>query len=228
MLKGLLAIAGLLTLTACNMVVTDKPMFSAADGAGAPPLRAGVWRIDDPACAFDERQAQNQWPECAHASPPLGETAPWLLVAGAPPLLQMPLPLPKGTSVSVDYFYMAYRPLKVDEKGRVVEMATWFVQCGAPPPPAPGPVKLEPGAKDLSALGKAALTKAPFPGLTLRTDMADCTAATPVALRNAARASEGLEHPLRISHWVRDAGPGDKPAITADAFNALMQASPGP
>jgi len=227
MFKRLLAAASLASLTACNMVVTDKPMFSAADGAGAPPLRAGVWRIDDPACAFDDHLAQSQWPECAHASPPLGETAPWLLVAGAPPLLQMPLPLPSGTSVSLYYFYMAYRPLKLDAKGRVVEMATWFVQCGAPPPPEPGPVKLEPDAKDLSALGKAALTKAPFPGLTLRTDMADCTADSPAALRNAAKASEALEHPLRVSRWVREAGPGDKPAMSADSFKALMRASPG-
>ena len=227
MLGRLLAIVGLGALTACNMVVTDKPMFAPADGAGAPPLRAGVWRIDDPACVFDERLPQSRWPACANASPPLGETAPWLLVAGSPPLLQMPLPLPKGTAVSLYYFYMAYRPLKLDDEGRVVEMATWSVQCGPPPPQPDGPVKLEPGAKDLSALGKASLTKAPFTGLSLRTDMADCTADSPAAVRNAAKASEGLPRQPGVSRWVREAIPGDKPAISADSLKALMRAAPG-
>jgi hypothetical protein len=212
-------------LGGCNMVVTDAPMFSAADGAGAPALRAGVWRIEDAACAFDEHVPENKWPACAHASPPLAETPPWLAVAGEPPLLQMPLPMPttKGRSLAIRYVYMAYRPLKLDDRGRALSMNSWFVECGPPPPPQAAPAKLDPGAKDLSALSGIGLTTAPFPGLTLRKDMADCTAESPAALRGAAKASEGLQGSPHVSHWVRDPIVGDQPPLSKDALTALLK-----
>ena len=60
---------GRIILGGCNMVMTDKPMFSVADGAGAPAIRGGVWRDDKPDCVFDEAAPQNKWPKCADAEP---------------------------------------------------------------------------------------------------------------------------------------------------------------
>lgn len=122
-------------LSGCNMVVTDTPMFSRADAGHPPPIRTGVWRTEKPDCAFDEALPQDQWPKCAEASPTIGDQAIWIEVAGDPNLLQTPLPMPTPTGRKNYYFYIAFRPLKLDALGRIVEMKTWPVLCGPPPPP---------------------------------------------------------------------------------------------
>jgi len=116
------------------MVTTDKPMFVMADGAGAPPIRAGVWRTELPDCPFDETLTQDKWPKCSQAAGGIGDPPIWLEVAGDPPLLQVPMTLPYNKGEPPMYVYLAFRPLKLDDKGRVVAMKQWPVRCGPPPP----------------------------------------------------------------------------------------------
>ena len=56
----------ILLLGGCGMAVSEKPMFTAADTAGAPILADGVWLMkDDPACRVDVALPVSRWPACA-------------------------------------------------------------------------------------------------------------------------------------------------------------------
>jgi hypothetical protein len=56
-----------LLLAACtNMVRSQTPWFGAADAAGAPSLRDGVWAAAASDCRFDASRPLEQWPDCAH------------------------------------------------------------------------------------------------------------------------------------------------------------------
>lgn len=55
-----------LLLGACtNMVRSERPWFSPADAASAPPLRDGVWAAVGPDCPFDTNLPLERWPTCA-------------------------------------------------------------------------------------------------------------------------------------------------------------------
>jgi len=146
----------MLSLGGCNMVTTQTPMFTVADGAGAPPIRSGVWRNEKPDCQFEETTPQDAWPTCAAANGGVGNPPLWLEAAGDPPLLQIPLTLPYNKGAPPMYVYMAFRSLKLDDKGRVIAMKEWPVKCGPPPPPE----KTEP---DPAGVGEPAAPPPPAP-----------------------------------------------------------------
>jgi hypothetical protein len=239
--KTALAVATAMALSGCNMVMTDKPMFTAADGASAPALHPGVWRIEKRGCDFDESQPQDQWPLCSRAQASVGKSPFWQEVAGDPVLLQTPFALPGGKESDTKYFYVAVRPLKLDAAGRVVAMKSWPVRCGPPPPqvspirPAPAAAKkpdsmtnaewadlqaklakLEADSERLQAqANRMAGTKNPLPGMKMDGDSgASCTPDSVASLRNAAKASEAWADDDAVSHWVRETGAGDKPPAT--------------
>ena len=103
--RSLAAALSLAVLGACNVVMTNAPVFSPADAAGAPALREGVWRQDggDAGCKFDERQPLGTWPACANAVVIKGGalggyraqgdkktwvSTPYILASGSPRVLQ--------------------------------------------------------------------------------------------------------------------------------------------
>ena len=177
----------------CNLVVTDKPLFSKADGAGGPQFRTGVWNGAAPDCAFDEAKPEKDWPKCANAQPPGADPPPWLAVPGDPPILQMSTEPGNGSAISPS-FYVGFHVIRTDSTGRVIEVRVWPVQCGPPPPDG----------------DKSGLTKHMLSGLKERKEGGDCTAETKQALRNAARASEAwVPGPATKAHWVRDPILGD-------------------
>ena len=67
---GLIAVLALLGLglSGCNMVHSSKPMFSAADAAGGPVFRDGVWASPEPGCQFDPNTPVEAWPKCANGA----------------------------------------------------------------------------------------------------------------------------------------------------------------
>ncbi len=71
--KAVLAVSAALLLSCCNMVMTDRPMFAAADGVGAPPVHPGVWRSEKPGCTFDETRPRAPTPVRLHACYALSE-----------------------------------------------------------------------------------------------------------------------------------------------------------
>ena len=171
-------------LVACTGVASTTPWFGAADAAGAPRLREGVWRIaqpDDKPCAVDETRPLETWPDCAMGlvvtssqiiasrpgddGRPEHDAFPYLLAAGDPPILQ----LADASAPASGYIYIWLQPARLDAGGRVVEVRGWRVLCGPPALPDGSPAPL-------------------YPGLT--SSNGDCTAASRDAVRAAAKASQ--------------------------------------
>jgi len=211
----LIPILALLALGGCNMVITQAPMFTKADGAGAPRFRPGVWRgKPDAACAFDEASPLDSWPACANGAlvdddaismvktvngqRTVAARIGYVLTAGEPRILQLSVAgLPTGLGLSLSgYFYGGVRPTKADDRGRIIAYTTWFVACGPPaPPPAAGsnPNKI------------SFATLSPFTGLVMDKAGQNCTPNSGADLRNAAEESAKLpsDSPSE-TRWVRD------------------------
>ncbi|MBS0295674.1 MAG: hypothetical protein JSR45_05130 [Proteobacteria bacterium] len=212
----LAAVAALLAvaLSGCNLVVSEKPMFSAADARAAPVLRPGVWTSADSDCAFDPKAAISTWPQCANASivtrteirspTDASKTAPYLIVAGDPLVMQAKALL-EGDIKANDgatelYFYLGFQPVDFDEQHRITAMRAWFVQCGPPPAEPPAP---KPGEKPNP---RAYATAKPLPGMAVQ-DTGMCTPTNGAAVLRAAGPSEAWGRPHLTARWVRD---GDK------------------
>ena len=219
-IRILLALAGLALLAACNVPVTQAPLFSAADEAGAPHLRPGVWLLGHEAdCHFDETKPFNEWPDCAgggvvSAGQILGHDAkkpkdvfdptPFIFAAGEPRVIQVKFKL--DTSLSADagdqhnssgaqswlYGYAAGRATKTDAQGQITAITYWMVQCGPPPP------------KNRHGADTAFGTLRPLPGMTMKPGEATCTPTSATALRAAARASERWREKPMDARWLRD------------------------
>ena len=213
-MRALLILAVLL-LGGCNMVVTQTPMFTKADGAGAPGFRPGVWRGKPNAgCAFDETSPLDSWPACANGAivdddaismvktvngaRTVGAKISYVLAAGEPRILQLSVAgLPTGLGLSLSgYFYGGVQPTKTDDRGRIIAYTTWFVACGPPPPPP---------AAGSSPNKISFATLSPFPGLVMDKAGQNCTPNSGAALRNAAVESSRLpaDSPSQ-TRWVRD------------------------
>jgi hypothetical protein len=221
----------LLLLTGCidNAVRSKTPWFSAADEAGAPALRSGVWNAtDDPKCRFDERRPLERWPECAYGfvvrpnetlmlSPgtiqPNGDAAPGYTWLSEPTVLARGEPRIEQTQCDVFGKNLG----SIDPQAQAESEAEGrFAYCYA----AVRPDKLDPAGHIVAVTGwtvrcgpwnqdskaDSSITPAPFAGLTLVGR--NCTAASIDALRAAAVRSEalvGAPHPgLQHAHWVRD------------------------
>jgi hypothetical protein len=203
-----IVVAAALMLGGCNLVVTPRPLFSAADQAPGALPRSGVWRTAaKPDCAFDPAKPLGEWPECAggvalqadgraryydHAAkPPAWKTQSLLFLPGSPMIGQVEVTVVGATLPVGDkpYAYVGVRPARTDEARRIVAMRVWPVQCG---PPAPGDT--------------LSLTKSLLPGLTAKRGEIACTTTDVAALRAAAAASEAwAPEPMRGEWaWVRD------------------------
>jgi len=190
------ALTAALLLAGCNGVVSARPWFGDADSIGAPRLREGVWRVvPQPGrrpCPVDEGRPLETWPDCAiglvagahdlvHPGAKSRERWPYVIAAGAPPLLQIADAESRGKRL----YYLWVRPVRLDAQGRSVTIKGWRVQCEPPPATAP------PGAEALYA------------GLAATGD--DCTAGSAAALRAAARSTEADDtSDVFEAHWVRD------------------------
>jgi len=220
-LSILAAMAGMVLLAACNAPVTKTPLFNAADEAGAPRLRPGVWQLgQEEGCQLDPSKPFNEWPECAGAgvvSPGqiVGhdakkpkdelETTPFIFAAGDPRIIQVKFKTEGAVSMDAGdqhsstptneiwlYGYAAGRPTKTDAQGQVTAVTYWLVLCGPPPP------------RNRNGADTAFGTLHPFAGMKMKPGDAACEPQSPAALRAAARASERYrEHPME-AHWLRD------------------------
>lgn len=212
MMRALIAVVSLLALGSCNEVVTEAPMFSRADAAGAPPMRSGVWReLSDSPCAFDSKTPAPSWPTCASAfvivdgafaayeekdgRRALTPVADVLLAGGTPLILQFGSG-GAGSAAPGDksYGYAGVRVNRRDDLGRVVAFTFWDVECGPPPAADAKTPDGEPGRSG---------TVAPLPGLTMDKEGNDCSATSPRAVRDAAAASERWATSQSVA-WVRD------------------------
>jgi hypothetical protein len=220
MTRILVALMGLTLLSACNVPITEKPMFTAADEAGAPPMKPGVWLIfNQPGCQVDVNKPIDTWDDCAggavvspgdlkgfDAKKGAWEHAAFVLASGDPRVGQVQLDVDTGVSADANgqqqsgshqkskpYGYAAVRPGKLDPKGQIVTADYWFVYCGPPPP------------KDKNGADTAMGTMKPLPGMKMKPGDAVCVPASKDALRAAAKASEHWgEAGVSNARWLRD------------------------
>lgn len=200
-----LALAAVM-LGGCNAAITTKPLFTAADEAGAPEIRAGVWRFDaGPPCKVDETRPLIEWPDCAAGAAlkrglagfydrktgsPVLTYQPLVLTAGTPRIAQSEIVVSGALKLDANpYGYAGVRPTRFDNEGRITAIAFWVVQCGPPPPGGDG------------------MTARPLPGMIMKKDDPVCIAASPQALRAAAAVSEPWSPKPLTARWIRDGGP---------------------
>jgi hypothetical protein len=211
MRKTLAAAILCLGLQACSMVGAEKPLFAAADAAGAPPLRPGLWAMPETGCqGFDPAQPADKWPGCANmiivrtgtvggdeheddGSIKKRELA-YVLAAGDPRILQLAAPDDRKPD-EPPYLFLGVKPSKTDPEGRIIEGRLWLVLC------EPIPTNDKMFAKHKPH---------PLPGLRPMKDGEGCLADAQGPVRAAAAASEGwlrkadLEDAIITAHWVRD------------------------
>jgi hypothetical protein len=221
--KAAALVAAALALGGCNLVVSATPVFSAADAAGAPTLRPGVWAAPQPNCDFKPADPLAAWPQCAgggvitetaflaavdpsglasSGQPPAPDApkqprkVPYVLAAGDPRVLQVGVELPLDPAAKTRlFFFAALRPTAHDADGRITGAEIWFVQCGPPPPPKPTATG---GGTDTGGI-----TDHPLPGMTVDKDTT-CTPSDKAAVRNAAVASRAWADQVGALRWVRD------------------------
>lgn len=201
MLRIIAVLGVALSLSACAMVSSERPLFSAADSDGAPILRPGLWAAVEPDCKFNPRSPAAAWPACVAAMIVGASTlvevqretketsaAPvqtYRLVAGDPVVAQIQTP-PESAAV-----YFGLRPMASDGDGRITKVRIWFAACEKPTPNdgAPRPRQLPPDLHPIKGQ----------PG---------CLARTQAAVRNAVRQSEAGDLAVgkgpAIIRWIRD------------------------
>jgi len=195
--RALFVLLAALTLTACNAAVSEKPLFSARDARGAPPLKPGLWAMievtGEGECVFDAAHPPKPWPGCAkplkitattlndvsEEKPPMA----YIFAKGSPRILQVRFD-PDGGDGKVIYVYLGLDAGPA--RGPVTQATAWLVQCGPP------------GGGEGHSTG---LTDHPLPGMSVRDQT--CYAASARAIRGAAGPSRDWDHPLRLV-WVAD------------------------
>lgn len=172
-------------LSACNMVISDTPMFADGDRGTAMP-RDGLWLGDDADCRFDSDQPESSWPECAvwvvvrdsgrvllFSGKGESERIGGLFTAGSPAIFQAEW-IDKAKEPARPYFaYYAVEPADVGSDGRFTAASVWPVDCG---------IQEEPNF-DIQ----------PFPGISL-----ECRPSSTQAIRSAADASRRAR---RMEEW---------------------------
>ena len=223
-----LAVASLVVLGACNVVVTKEPLFAQADSAGAPTLRPGVWLIfEQPDCKVDTAKPFVDWPDCAggglvgngeitgHKSgAPRDELekTPIVLAAGDPRIAQVPVDVDVSAQASASASGGATASASASGGGQARPYAyaalrpTKFDAQGRITAFRFWPVDCgPPPPKDKNGADVAAGTLHPLPGMEMKPGDAFCSTHSKDALRTAAKASEAwADGPIPEAHWLRD------------------------
>ncbi|MFM5949816.1 MAG: hypothetical protein ACKOPM_11410 [Novosphingobium sp.] len=223
--KFLVALGAAFSLSACNMVVSEKPWFDTPSG---PQLKDGLWaNLNRADCPLDPAAPIAEWPKCAepmlikgnvYSGPPTESDSPadaarldpakWqplqhVLVDGVPQIDQILLSIQsRGGAEGADntppktlYLYIALNPLAQDAEGRITETRRWPILCG----PMPAKPKKRNGVPNFT-------TDRPFKGI--RIDGEACVAGDVAALRGAAVQSEVAAgeggFTFVTSRWIRD------------------------
>jgi hypothetical protein len=164
-------------LSACNIAISDYPMFS-EDQQSKLRAKDGVWLAEDPKCRFDTSSPAHHWPKCAQwfylhndevadgpGAKPGDRPVKFLIVDGLPPLLQVPIE--DKDEHTTTYAFAALELPAAMTSGQLTEARLWLVACGV----------------ERHSTKRASDIK-PFPGIDK-----DCKPQSAAALRNAAIAS---------------------------------------
>jgi hypothetical protein len=179
----------LLPLGACNMVISEAPMFAESDWADVAP-KDGIWLAKQDDCEFDASQPEVEWPECAFWVVVRINGRELLIRDGKRQSQQVESLIATGTPLIVQgkwvddakdgAIYYAFYALEWKEIGSdgPATASTWAVQCG-----------IQSGS-DIR----------PFPGIS-----AECRPSSKDAIRSAAIASQ--RHEMMTLRWLRAEAP---------------------
>ena len=220
-----IALLCLAWLGGCNAVVTKTPLFTAADEAGAPALKPGVWLVFKQAdCNLDESKPIDEWPDCAGggvARP--GEVIshdaktgawrhdPMVLAGGDPRIAQVPV----KASVSAQADASASGGATASATASGGGETQVYGYAGVAPtsldaegrilaldwwPVQCGPPPPKNAKGDITAFG----TLKPLPGMVMKPGEAVCSTASASALRAAAKSSKAWAEAIGKARWLRD------------------------
>ncbi len=225
--RGVLAIAALLLLGACNAVVTKTPLFTNADEAGAPPMKPGVWLVfTEENCRFEEKAPIDEWPDCAggvvirpgqvtyhesKAAKGVFEHDPFVLAAGDPRIAQVVMKT--SVSVSADASASGGASANATASGGGESQSYTYG--------ALVPTKLDAQGRIIAAAFWPILcgppppqndkgeevaggTLKPLPGMEMKPGDPVCTTSSTAALRGAAKASKAWADRITEARWLRD------------------------
>ena len=224
-----LALATATLLGGCNIVVSPTPVFTAADTAGAPEFRQGLWATPNPGCRFDDSKPVAKWPDCVDSFAVMGGElwgvgdkakgkpgTPYVIAAGDPLVLQarMEADAQAGATASASGDATASASASVavsqSEPPPFIFLAVHPLAFddhkrmvrieGWPVLCGPPPPPDPPGTPREK---QSSVTRHPFPGLTIQDQV--CTPAGKAAVLGAAKASRAFSAgQIQTSHWVRD------------------------
>jgi hypothetical protein len=181
-------------LGACNMAISETPLFADADKANLTP-RDGLWLSEDAECRFDSNVPESQWPKCAIWAVVKGSSgqmlvrngkgedqqARFVIAKGEPPIVQV---LWRDDAKEDGKTFYVFFGLKSETEGpdkSFTTAATWEVKCGTK----------DPTLSDIK----------PYPGLS-----SECRPSSPDAVRSAAVASRSTAEMAMTWRWLRPAG----------------------
>jgi len=180
----------LLALGACNMVISETPLFAQEDAANLAP-RDGIWMGDDPDCRFDPKLPESKWPSCAMwiVARPQGELllqngkgegqpGRFVIAKGQPPVVQIFWRDEAKEDGKTFYVFFGLEPGSVQPDGKFVFAFSWDVMCGV---------------KDSSSSEIQ-----PYPGIT-----PECRPTSQDAVRSAALASRANAEMAMHWRWLR-------------------------
>lgn len=191
MIGHLLLLACLLSLLgACNMVISETPLFSPEDEATFRP-RDGVWVVDDPDCKFDSSLPESDWPKCAMwiVARPNGEVllqngedegqpGRFVIAKGQPPIVQILWRDEAKEDGKTFYVFFGLEAGRAQTDGAFVTAFSWDVMCG---------VK-DPSSSEIE----------PYPGIT-----PECRPSSKDSIRSAALASRANAEMAMHWRWLR-------------------------
>ena len=177
-------------LGACNMVISETPMFGEKDAASLSP-RPGIWLAEDPECPLDATLPEAKWPKCAMWLVVSGsgeaalvdgkgqrQEARYIIAKGAPPIVQVLWRDEAKEDGKTFYVFLGLEPNILD--GEFLAATTWEVKCGTK----------DPADTDIK----------PYPGIA-----AECRPSSQEAIRSAALASCLTAEMAMTWRWLRPA-----------------------
>lgn len=178
-------------LGACNMAISETPLFADGDKASLIP-RNGIWLSDDSECPFDPSPPESQWPKCAIWAVVNGSTGEMLVRSGKGEDQQARFVIAHGDPLIVQilwrddakedgktfYVFFGLEPLATGSDRTFTTAATWEVKCGTKVP----------SMSDIK----------PYPGLTT-----ECRPSSQDTVRSAAVASRPTAEMAMTWRWLR-------------------------
>jgi len=188
----LLVLAPLLALLgACNMAISETPVFAERDAATLTP-RDGIWLSDDADCSFDPNQPEAQWPGCAmwlivdssgrelllQDGKGEAQQARYVIAKGHPTIVQILWRDEAKEDGKTFYVFFGIEPGPPQRDGTFISVSSWEVKCG---------VK-DPSSSEIKA----------YPGLT-----PECRPRSGDGVRSAALASRSTAEMAMNWRWLR-------------------------